>query len=290
MDYDLAIVGGGLSALSAIAHGLVAGNERSILLDYQEAPGGFLRHALPARGFEDAWALLQSLHFPPGMATHFCTTAVGLLPASSEGELHRLIARNREGTFEIEAKRVLLACGGLETTREHAQIAGSRPVGVMTPVLAHQLLARGYLPGKQAVVYGNGRYTDATMQRLKQAGIQVTQIKPDEAGLLSIEGFPRLQQVTFCRDGQGEGQQSVAADMLVYSVGMMANTHWLKGSGILTASEGGILVDGAGEGRGYQTNISGIYAVGTVVRPSIDHIDSIAMGKEVATLLRGGTV
>ena len=40
--------------------------------------------------------------------------------------------------------------------------------------------------------------------------------------------------------------------------------------------------------RNYQTNIHGIFAIGTVVSPSLDHADSIAMGKEVASLLVGG--
>ncbi len=279
--YDLAIVGAGLSALSAIADGL--GGERTILLDYQDAPGGFLRHALPAPGFAEARELLQAVRLPHSMAVHFRTTAVGLLPASSLDKPHRVIARQPQGTFEVAAHRVLLACGGLETTREQAQIPGTRPAGVMTPVQVHQLLSRGYVPGKQAVVYGNGLYATATAQRLEKAGVQVTLILPQEAELLSIEGFPRLQLMIFRRDGQ---QQRVPADLLVYSAGMMANTHWLKGSGILTAPDGSIVVD---RGKhGYSTNIPGIYAVGTAVSPSLNHTGSIAMGKEVVSLLHGG--
>jgi len=74
------------------------------------------------------------------------------------------------------------------------------------------------------------------------------------------------------------------ADTLVYGAGMMANTHWLKGSGIITEAYGTIQVDSS-----YQTNVQGIYAIGTVTVPSLDHADSIAMGKEVASLLAGGT-
>jgi thioredoxin reductase len=39
--YDLAIVGAGLSALSALRAGVA--HERTVLLDYQDVPGGFLR-------------------------------------------------------------------------------------------------------------------------------------------------------------------------------------------------------------------------------------------------------
>ncbi|HLX59094.1 MAG TPA: FAD-dependent oxidoreductase [Ktedonobacteraceae bacterium] len=276
--YELAIVGAGLSALSAIADGL--GRERTIVLDYQEEAGGFLRHALPAPGFEVPWELMRSTRLPQTIRACFSATVVGLLPAFEADEPHMLVVRQKQGTSEIQAKRVLIACGGLEITREHAQVPGSRPAGVMTPIMAHQLLAQGYLPGKRAIVYGDARYTRATAQRLASAGVDVSLITPSEAKLIAIEGSPRLQRVALSRAGE---TYSVEADMLVFGVGMMANTHWLKGSGIDTAPDGRVLVD-----ADYQTNVACIYAVGTVIAPSLDHIDSLAMGKEVASLLLGG--
>lgn len=296
--YDLAIVGAGLSALSALHAGIASA--RTVVLDYQDAPGGFLKAALPAPGFEEAWELVQSSRIPQRVTTFYGTTAVGLLPAFEAGEPHVLIVRQREGTEEVQAQRVLIACGGLELTREHARIPGTRPAGVITPVLAHQLLSRGYLPGKRAVVYGDSRYAQATAQRLAGVGIEVTLVLPTEveatraagesegeqpsltgAELIAIEGFPRLEKVKFWRDGEFF---DVPADTLVYGTGMMANTHWLKGSGIITGEYGTIQVNSF-----YQTNVQGVYAVGTVIAPSLDHAGSIAMGKEVASLLVGGT-
>jgi thioredoxin reductase len=294
--YDLAIVGAGLSALSALQAGIASA--RTVVLDYQEHPGGFLKAALPAPGFEEAWELVQSSRIPQRVTTFYGTTAVGLLPAFEAGEPHVLIVRQRQGTEEVHAQRVLIACGGLELTREHAQIPGTRPAGVITPMLAHQLLSRGYLPGKRAVVYGDSRYARATAQRLAGAGIEVTLVLPTEetraagqpegkqpsltgAELIAIEGFPRLEKVKFRRDGEFF---DVPADTLVYGTGMMANTHWLKGSGIITGEYGTIQVNSF-----YQTNVQGVYAVGTVIAPSLDHAGSIAMGKEVASLLVGGT-
>jgi pyruvate/2-oxoglutarate dehydrogenase complex dihydrolipoamide dehydrogenase (E3) component len=276
--YDLAIVGAGLSALSAIASGL--GCKRTILLDYQDEPGGFLKHALPALGFEAAWELIRSTRMPPGLT--FCpgATVVGLLPAFEGGDPHTLIVRQRQGTSEMQARRVLIACGGLEIPRESAQIPGSRPAGVMTPVMVHRLLAQDYLPGRRAIVYGDARYTAVTAYRLRDAGAAVSLISPARAQLVAIEGFPRLQRVTLRSAGD---LSSMEADLLVYGAGMMANTHWLKGSGISTAPDGTLRVD-----AGYATNVHGIYAVGTVIAPSLDHLDSLAMGKEVASLL-GGT-
>lgn len=275
--YSLAIVGAGLSSLSAIRSGIAV--ERIIVLDYQDAPGGFLRDALPAHGFEEAWDLIKSFHMPSEVTTCFKTSAVGLLPAFERGEPHTLIARQRQGTMEIRARRILIASGGWELNREHAQIPGTRPAGVITPILAHQLLSLGFLPGKRAVIYGDSRYTLATARRLAASGIKVTHVGL-YAELVEIQGFPRLETLRFRRDGR---LFELAADTLIYAVGMMANTHWLKGSGITTKADGAIAVDG-----NYQTNIPGIFAIGTVVSPSLDHVDSIAMGKEVASLLIGG--
>ena len=214
-------------------------DQQVIVFDYQDAPGGFLRPALPAPGFEQAWELIRSFRFPAAVTACFGATAVGLLPALEASEPHSLLVRKREGTGEVRARRILIACGGLEATREHAQIPGPRPAGVMTPILAHQLLARGDLPGRHAIVYGDALYTRATARRMVDAGMEVTLVTPAEAGLVSVEGFPRLERVTFSREGQ---RYHVVADTLVYAVGMLT-MHWLMGSGIELAPDGAIAVD-----------------------------------------------
>jgi thioredoxin reductase len=295
--YSLAIVGAGLSTLSALQAGLTS--ERTIVLDYQERPGGFLRPALPAPSFEDISSLLEASVLFEGLTTCFNATAVGLLPALAEDEPHTLLIRQRAGTAQIRARRVLLACGGLELTREQAQIPGPRPAGVITPIFAHQLLNRGYTPGTQIVVYGSSRYAQATALRLAEAGLAVTLVNAaDEPGemaasassppftilpparLIALAGFPRLESLTFERTGE---QFTLIADTLIYGAGMRANTHWLKGSSIDLTASGSVQVDAH-----YATNVPGIFAMGTVVAPSLNHAGSIQMGKEVARLLSGG--
>jgi thioredoxin reductase len=291
-SYDLAIVGAGLSALSTLnvlstLHTAVAG-DRIVVLDYQHTPGGFLRSALPAPGFEDAWELMQSFRMPQGVVSHFGATAVGLLPAPGPGEPHSLVVRLRQGTVHMHARRVLIASGGLEVTREHAQIPGTRPAGVITPVMALQLLSRGYLPGRQVVVYGSAHYAAITARRLADAGVQVTLVAStpgDDSQAVPVElveiiGFPRLECVKLRRGSQFF---ALPADTLVYAAGMMANIHWLRGSGVAIGLDGAIRVDAH-----YQTNVPGIFAMGTVVAPSLDHAASITMGKEVTSLFAGG--
>jgi thioredoxin reductase len=165
----------------------------------------------------------------------------------------------------------------------------------MTPVLAHALLARGYLPGRRCLVYGAGRYVAATAQRLAQAGAEVTVVPPpgltgpdtdagiaveEPAELAYVGGYPRLDRVGLRRGGQVYERE---VDTLLYAAGMLANTHWLAGSGLELGERGAIVVDGR-----YQTSIPGIFAVGTAVAPDLDHASSIAMGAEVAAILAGG--
>src|SRR5579875_1542444 len=298
--YTLAIVGAGISALSALRAGL--SSERTILLDYQEKPGGFLRPALPARGFEDYATLIQTSRLPGQLTACFNATAVGLAPAIEDGEPHTLLVRHRSGVERIRAYRLLLACGGLELTREQAQIPGSRPAGIMTPALAHQLLNRGYAPGQRIVVYGSSRYTLATARRLARAGLFVTLVHspglPDAsilidpspslnilppAQLISLAGFPRLERLTFSRT-PGESF-SLLADTLVYGTEMRANTGWLKSSGLALSEQGAIKAD-----QHYLTSVPGIYAIGTLVSPSLDHTDSLRMGREFAALFSEGSL
>lgn len=326
--YDLAVVGAGLAALSALRAGVAAGP--TVVIEYQDAPGGFLAPALPAAGFEQEWELVRGFAPPAGVTVLCGATAVGLLPAASLGEPHALLVRRKQGTEQVKARTILIACGGLEATRESAQVPGTRPAGVMTPALAHGLLNRGYLPGRRAVVYGASRYAAATARRLSEAGAEVTLVPPmrseeldgmrgdrlevggprETAGdrleacvwtetsgdwrvdvsldgltveapaeLMEIGGSPRLERVALRRHG---GVVDVPVDTLVYAAGMAANAHWLKGSGVETGAHGAVLVDSA-----YRTNVPRVYATGTVVAPSLDHVGSIAMGKEVAGILAG---
>lgn len=293
--YRLVIVGAGLSALSALRAGLNC--ERTLMLDPQERPGGSLRPVLPAPGFEDVDAFVRTDAdaLPAGLTTHFNSAVVRLSPASVEGELHTLEARQGDDRVEVRAERVLLACGGLELTYETTQMPGPRLSGIMTPTFALQLLQHGRVPGKQIVVYGSSRYALATAQRLATAGLSVTLLgaagQPDvalpaapsslslllPARLVALSGSEHLERLTFERMGE---QFTLEADALIYAVGMQANTRWLEGSGLALTTQGALKVD-----ERYQTSIPGIYAIGAVVSPSLDHQDSLKMGQELARLL-----
>lgn len=287
--YDLAIVGAGLSALSALRAGVARG--RTVVVEYQDAPSGALRTLLPAPGFEEAQDLLTGAWPPGNISLLTNTTAQAVRAHAGPDATHTIEAQGPAGALRLHARRIILACGGLEVTREHDQIPGTRPAGVITPVQAQQILALGYLPGRTCLVYGAGALARATAWALRRAGATVLLAPPLDAGeviesdipvlpparVLSLAGFPRLEQVML---RTADGTRAVPVDALIYARGLRADTRWLAGSGLALGPDGRIIVDGY-----FQTTVPGIHAIGAVVTGDIDHRRSIAMGVELAAAI-----
>ena len=286
--YRVAIVGAGLSAIAALAAGFAGGP--AVLLDYAERIGGCLLAGGAAAYGEDEEALLARFSLPETVDLRLRTTALRLM-AGVAGRPHALLVRGPDGPTTIHAELILLACGGIEATREREMIPGSRPSGTCTPALVHGLLDRGWLPGRRAFVYGHGQLAVATAARLLEAGVHVTLGSPfpslavvpigvehllQEVNLLETLGQARLTAV---RVRQGGTLRDLPADLLVYAIGQQANSGWLAGSGISLGPDGRVLVDARSE-----TSIPGVLAVGTIASPDPDHRDSIRMGRMVAVL------
>lgn len=287
---DVAIAGAGLSALGFLS--TYRGPGPVVALEYRDRPGGSLAPVLPSHEFREESMIVQHV---AGLEETVRTgaTAVGLLPALRSGEPHTLLVRTRVGTENLRARRVVIASGGLECTRESGQIPGSRPAGVVTPVLVHEFLDRGLLPGRTAVLFGAGRYVSETARRMLGAGIDTTVVVPlrsldaidpdipsiGRSRLVTVSGRSRLESVTVQEAGAA-AEMVLTADLLVYAAGMEANVLWLKGSGVDLTPDGRVAVDGE-----YRTSIAGVHAIGTAVRPLLDHDGSVQMGRELAAQL-----
>jgi thioredoxin reductase len=292
--YTLAIVGAGLSALSALQAGLKS--ERTLLIESQDGPGGFLRSVLPTSDFAELAGLSEITPLLASLTTRLQNSVVGLRPALTPGEPHTLILRQGDTTTtSVRASRVLLACGGLELAGELASATEAQSAWIFSLSAASQLLQRGKMPGKQIVVHGSSRYALAVAQRLAAAGLSVTLVNiagepypalPDipsslafvpPARLVSLAGSSCLEQVTFERLGE---QFSLDTDILVYTSEIQVDPGWIKESGIALNAQGEVRVD-----EHYQTSTPGIYAIGTLVAPSLDHVASLKMGRALAAYL-----
>lgn len=291
--YTLAIVGAGLSALSALQAGLKS--ERTLLVESLDGPGGFLRSVLPTSGFAELAGLSEAAPLLASVTTCLQSTVVGLRPAPTPGEPHTLLLRQGDNTTSVRASRIVLACGGHELIGRPASATMAQSGYVLPLSAASYLLQQDEFPGKQIVVHGSSRHALAVAQRLATAGLSVTLVNiagkphpalPDvpsslafvpPARLVSLAGSSRLEQVTFERMGE---QFSLDTDILFYTSEIQVDPGWIKESGIALNAQGAVSVDAR-----YQTSIPGVYAIGTLVAPSLDHVESLKMGQALAAYL-----
>lgn len=272
-SYELVIVGAGIAGLAALEAAVGATGDgpstaHILILDYRPGPGGFLKitdrrgdpsPALSAEGVDTAWS----------------TAAVGFMPGSGSRP-HTIVLRDKGGTKKVKAKKVIIATGSREITREGLRVPGTRPSGIMTPALALDLLDMGLLPGREVVIYGYGAKALVLFSRLRDAGARIaewidTTSNAIQRSIVQISGFPRLTEVIV---REGEALRAIRCDTLVVAAGVEPNVTCLKGSGVeMDETTRGPRVDGDG-----LTNIDGLYAVGTCVAPVQDHEASADLG------------
>jgi glycine/D-amino acid oxidase-like deaminating enzyme len=273
---SLIVVGGGLAgmgtALTAAHEGL-----KPLLVERELTPGGALHACLAEFGTELERGALAAVNaaVDEGRLDLWCgATAVGFLP---DVDGWRVLVQDGSGMAEVGAERVVLAAGGYIQPREHLPIAGPRGSGIVTADFVHAALNRGLLPGTRAAIVGSGRAARATAARLRSVGVEVRAELDWQAGALPVDavrGERRLEAVQV-------NNRWLEVDTLVLAHLLLPATFLLRGLG---------LVDGrpdqpAPVGADRATPLSGLWAIGTCVRPDVDHIESLAAGMALGTHL-----
>jgi len=278
MTFQLAIVGAGISGSAAALEARARGLERVLIADYEGKPGGLLQGAFAGGGFEEeAETVLRASLLP--YEIRYRTTAVGLF-FDEDRMTHLITFQGPEGTFDVEAERVLLCSGSLEKPREARRIPGGRPAGVMTPLMAVGLLERGYVPGRRALLAGDGRIANSAAKLLRESGMQIDSL-PEAWELAGVRGVERVTGVDVRHRATGEARR-IDCDTLLFSQGRIPCTFYLKGGAIERDERHAIVVDGAG-----RTNLPRVSAAGSCTTAGDDdHRLSAAGGRNaVAALL-----
>jgi thioredoxin reductase len=275
MTYDLVIIGAGISGLTAALSLAQKGVEQVLIVEHQKQPGGFASLYFDSPEFAPEREILQrAAALPYEIRTE--TTIAGFFP----GEPHQLYVQSPDGAYMVEAKRILIAAGSLEKPREANRIPGTRPAGVMTPMLAMQLLERGYLPGRQVVLMENGRIAKGAARILEREIGPITCCSADEWELAMIRGTARLESVQMVHK-QDQSVQEIECDTLVYAKGRIPNTFFLKGTPVLRDHEGSVIIEETGK-----TNVPHVFATGSCTcRGDEHHSNSIDLAHEVAAHL-----
>lgn len=275
MRYDLVIIGAGISGLTAALSAWEGGVSSVLMIDYQKRRGGFTLPYWSSDEFAPERELLDKAASLP-YEIHEQSTVVGFFPGGN-GQLHQLYVQSPMGTYSIEAKKVLIASGSLEKPREAHKIPGTRPAGVMTPMMAMQLIERGYQPGRKIVLIENGRISRSTVTLLEKETSNLVKYAESDWELTSIKGLSRVEGVQL-RNRMTDETDEVACDTLIFAKGRVPCTFFLKGTPIERDHTGAIIVDATGK-----TNLPDIYAAGSCTcLGDDDHTNSLERAKETA--------
>lgn len=275
MMYELVIIGAGISGLTAALSAWEGGISSVLMIDYQKRKGGFTLPYWRSEEFALERELLEKAASLP-YELHEQSTVVGFFPGAN-GQLHQLYVQSPMGTYSIEAKKVLIASGSLEKPREAHKIPGTRPAGIMTPMMAMQLIERGYQPGRKIVLIENGRISRSTANLLEKETSNLVKYAESDWDLTSIKGLSRVEGVQL-RNMMTDERNEVACDTLIFAKGRVPCTFFLKGTPIERDQHDAIIVDATGK-----TNLPDIYAAGSCTcLGDDDHTNSMELAKETA--------
>ena len=257
------IVGGGLAGIGAALAAADAG-VRPVLVERTAEWGGPIARA---GGLTDAERHVLD-EFEARLVDGRCIGWLGATVASllQSRDGWEVSVQDAGAGAELVAERVVLACGGYVEPREHRAIDGPRPSGVTTADLVHSALDAGLLPGRRAVVVGNGRLADGTAARMQHAGMAV-----ERAGeVTALRGEDRLESA--CADGSW-----VDVDLLVLADALVPAPFLLRPLGLVDNRPG---VPAPTDARG-ATPLPGLWAAGTCRAPDVDHLRSLDDGRAV---------
>lgn len=281
MSYELVIIGAGISGIAAALEAKENGMERVLITDYEGKMGGFTRGLFDTGAFETERELMNRA---AGLSFEFRyrSSVVGFFPGE-DGNLHQINLQGTQGSDEVEAERVLLCSGSLEKPREAHKIAGSRPAGVMTYIMAINLLQRGYLPGQNVLAVGHGRLADGTAKLLREGGCEIEQMDGMQWEVIDILGSRRVTGVKTRSLMSGEVRLQ-ECDTLVFSQGRIPCTFYLKGGEVERDDLHAVIVDELG-----RTNIPLVSAAGScTMRGDEEHYSSAELARQsIQALLKG---
>lgn len=255
MHYELVIIGAGLMGIRSALAAKELGIKNVLLVDYEKEIGGFGASLFARKEFHREQKLIEKAKTLPYEFWQQATV-VGFF-AGENGNPHELSIQTPTGTKEIVVDKVILSSGTLEKPREAHRIGGTRPSGIMTPLLALSLLERNQLPGYQSIVVENGKVSTAVANLLEEHGSQVIRVDGKKEKIIDIQGNSRVSKVTLKNIVTGE-VTSYKCDTLIFSEGTIPCTFYLKGTSIKRDEHHYIVVDGCGK-----TNVPGIVALGS---------------------------
>lgn len=283
-EYDLIIIGGGVSGLLSAINGKKDGIKNILIVEKDPILGGALNSAdynISEKGN------LIGIEYKESLLKEFNELNVDVklntMVLKIEDSNEILCTSSECGVEKIKGKNIIIANGGKEKSRNAVQIPGDRTVGVLTVGMAKKIFGiKNMIPGKNIFIVGDSTLymiqEDLKKHNIKVSGIITDKNKNEVFDLsenlysgyeiIAIHGEGRVSSVTI---KNGDEKKNIKCDTVIFAYPMISDGLVALRSGLkLNPNTTGPAVD-----ENLETSSKNIYACGNAIyiHKSIEEIE-----------------